>query len=292
MPNLYATVDEMKEANRDAIKSTTTKYDENLYRLADQTSRLIDVYCRRVFFPRLGTYFFNGEAEPQLWIPELVSLTSVSFSTDNGQNYTALTSSDYILTVSDDWNSQKSYNRIDIDVNSTTLSAWPRGQKSVKIVGVWGYADERDTAWQDTLDEVENSPLAAADLTLTVNDVDGANQYGVTPRISWGSLLRAEDEYIEVTAAPDTSANTAVIARAANGTVAASHAQDTQLDIWLPPKPVKDAMLIQAIKTFQRQAQGMGDARTLPDGGQMFYLKELDPEAQMKLSAYRKTAVG
>jgi hypothetical protein len=292
MPNLYATVDELKETNRDAIQTATTKYDENLYRLADQTSRLIDVYCRRVFFPRLGTYFFNGEAESQLWIPELVSVTSVSFSIDNGQNYTALTSSDYILTVSGDWNSQKSYNRIDIDVNSTALSAWPRGQKSVKIVGVWGYADDRDTAWQDTLDEVEDAPLTAAALLLTVNDVNGVNQYGVTPRISWGSLLRAEDEYLEVTAAPDTGNNTAVIARAANGTTAAEHVQDIQLDIWLPPKPIKDAMMIQAIKTFQRGAQGMGDARTLPDGGQMFYLKELDPEAQMKLSAYRKTAVG
>lgn len=293
MPNLYATVDEVKNTNVEAIRSSTTGYDATLYRFADQTSRLIDDYCRRTFYPRLGTYHFDGKGERELWVPDLVSITSVSFSIDNGQNYTALTSSDYIANVSGDWNSQRSYNRLDIDVNSTTLSSWSRGQKAIQVIGVWGFAEDRDTAWQDTLDEVENTTqIEATDLSLTVNDVDGANAFGVIPRISWGSLLRIGSEYIEVTAAPNVGANTAAISRAANGTTAAIHLQNVQIDHWMPPRAVKSAMEIQAIKTFMRGLQGMGDARTLPDGGQMFYLKELDPEAQMKLSKHRRTATG
>lgn len=291
MPNLYATAAELKLAVPDGIRSTVSKYDTLLTRLASGVSRWVDNECKRVFFPALAVRKFSGSGNNKLWVPDLISITAVEYSDDDGLTYTALTAGDYVATVAGDYNSPKSYTLLEIDYNSATLSAWPRGQRSIRITGIWGYADDRDHVWDDTGDTVQNNPLAAGGVSLIVNDVDGLDLYGVLARFQGGQILKIESEYIETSLAINTTANTIGVTRARNGTIDAAHAQNVAISVWRPPEPVREAVIIQAVRQMERGFQGFGDARSQPDVGQMFWFKQIDPEAASKLGPYRNPEI-
>lgn len=288
MPNLYATVAEVKAAGTEPARTTQDDYDGALAGVIDRVSRWIDSECKRVFYPTLATKYFSGRNSCELWVPDLVSITSVEISDDDGQTYTALTTNDYYATVAGDDNSPKSYSLLVVNVNSTALSYWPRGQRAIRIIGVWGYTDDRDKVWQDTGDTVENSPLTSGGTSLTVNDVDGLDIYGLLPRFQAGQVLKIESEFLE-TALPIVAAttNTIGLVRGVNGTAAAQHAQNTAISVWRPPAPIRDVTATLVIRQFQRALQAFGDARASADSSQLIYLNRADPESAAKLANYR-----
>ncbi len=321
MPNHYCTVDELKDVAPDAINSTTTQYDEVFYELARVISRRIDNATDRQFFPtvetrtytvrrrhhhRHGLHLIHGshlsghqfhehsDVDPSeiLTIDDIIEITTVSVSEDDGENYTALASTDFIPMRGNDDNTKKSYDILLID-RTGTQSSWPIGQKSVKIVGVWGMSDDRDRVFEDTLDEVENNPLAADGLTLTVNDVDGKDKWNLAPRISAGHILQIESELLEVITTDTASGvQSASIVRGVNGTTGASHATDVQIDKFMPPEPVKRACIIQAKRQFKRAQIGYVDAEAIPDFGSLTIVKNLDPMALDLLKPYKRLGYG
>lgn len=282
MPNAYATPTEIKAALPGSIRSTTTAYDAALLRLAGEVSRYVDNHCHRVFYPALATRYFHGRATRRQRVDDLLSITSVSISTDDGATYTALAGSDYFATVEGDPNSPKSYTHLELTVNGA-YGYWPAGQKSVKVVGVWAFADDRNICWEDSLDTVENNPLASGGTSVTVNDDDGVDLWGFTPRFQAGQLARIESEYVEVTAA---AATALTVVRARNGTAAAAHAQNVAIELWRPPEPVKQAVIIQLARGFARALQGFGDARAVPDLSTTIWTRALDPDVLTKLAHY------
>lgn len=283
MPNSYVTAHELKAALPDAIRQGQTKYDAELSRLASQVSRFVDNHTHKVFYPTLATRYFRGNGGCALRIGDWLSISSVAMSDDDGETYTALASTDWYASVEGDVNSPKSYTHLHVDVNGD-YSYFYRGQKSVKVVGVAAYVDDRDAAWEDSTDEVENNPLAAGDTSLTVNDVNGSSMWGLAPRFQPGQLYRIESEFIEGT---ETDGLTAVtIARARNGTTAAAHAQNTQIDLWRPPEPVKQAVIVQIVRGFMRALQGYGDGRAVPETSQILWTRALDPDAVSLLAPY------
>ena len=303
MPNLYATPNEYKTRLPDGIRATTTDYDEVIYRLLNMVSRAIDRWCGREFFPRAATRYYNGSGLPVLDIDDLISVTSISMSEDDGSTYTALESTDYILVrgghldpehpfshINAQWNYNHpgSYRAILMDENGN-YSEWSTGQKSVKLIGVFGYADDRDAAWEDSQDTVEDDPFGTSGTTMTVNDADGVDSWGFTPRFQVGQLARVGSEYFEVTST-DTSTNVLTVLPARNGSTAASHAQNAQIDLWRPPDPVKQACIIQAVRQTERGFQGFADARATPEIGQLFFMESLDPEVKALLDPYKATA--
>lgn len=284
--NLYATPTEIKEVIPDSIRSTTTTYDNLLYKLADRISRMIDRHCGRTFFPYIETRYFDGNGGTELWIPDLLELTTASYSTDLGNNYTDYTANDYILSASRNINGRGSYTRILGNLNSDAVTGYfPAGQRSVKIVGVWGTTDDRNTMWENTSDTVEDNPLSSSATSLTVNDVDGVDLWGITPRIEAGNILKIESEFLEVTAT-NTSTQVATVVRGRNGSTAAAHVVNTVIYAWRVAEDVKQAAIIQAIRSLERGFQGFGDTRGNTEFGQMFQLKQLDPEAQMLLQPW------
>ena len=293
MPNLYATEDELKAVAPDAIRSTSTQYDSLFVSLAERLSRWIDNYTQREFYPYLETRYFEGDAEDELWIDDLVEITSVSISTDGGTTYTALEDTDYIPMHGDDYNSLKSYTVLKVDINGT-LGSWPKGQKSVRVIGTWCFTDNRALFFEDTIDAVNHATgINVTDTTLKLNDVDGADKWGRTPRISSGQILRIEAEQMEVTATDTTTGvQTATVVRGVNGTTAAAHADTKQVDKFMPPEPLKQACIIQAIKQFKRGQVGFGYAEALPDLGRILHIKTIDPEALALLAPYAKLEYG
>src|SRR3989304_8893242 len=112
MPNLYATLAEVRSVAPDALVSSVTGYDPLFIRLASSISRWVDNHCKRVFYPVQDTRYYNGKGAKQLYVGDLFSVTSISFSSDNGQTYTALAATDYMLMLGKDYGPRGSYNKI------------------------------------------------------------------------------------------------------------------------------------------------------------------------------------
>jgi len=122
----------------------------------------------------------------------------------------------------------------------------------VTIGGFWGYHPDWANAW-DSVEIVGDTPLTDTATTLTVGtDIDGVDGWGFTPRISRGSLLRIEDEYLEVTAT-DTLLNTATVIRGVNGTTAAAHASAIAVEVFRVHEPVRRAVARQAAFLYARR---------------------------------------
>lgn len=287
MPNCYASLADIRAGMPDGIRATTTKYDALTLRLASEVSRAIDGWCNRTFYPQLATRYFNGSATSDLLVPDLITITSVAYSEDDGETYTTLLSTDYLATVCGDVNSKKSYDLLRVSALSDTLSTWPAGERSIRVVGVWAYADDRDTAWESSGDTSEDNPLSSSATTMTVNDADAEDAYGIPPIFSPGQLLRLESEYVEVGLRIDSSANTLSIVRGRNGTTAASHTQNTAIDIWRAPEPIRRACVIQVNRQMERGLQGFGDVRATDEIGAITYTRQWDPEAIALMSPYR-----
>jgi len=285
MPNLYATLDDIRNVAPDALLTATTSYDDLFLQISGTISRFIDRECNRVFYPQIATRYFAGSGEKVLYVGDLLSITSVAYSYDGGQNYTAMT--DYIAMKGDDFNALGSYDSLWIDENSTSINKWPKGQKSVRVVGTWGFAENRDDAWVGTADTVLDDPLLIDGTSLSVADVDGADIWGIAPRISVGSILQIESELAEVTATDTSSANTATIIRARNGSTAAEHSSTTTIQKWKVHDLANRACIIQAIRQFKRGQVAFGDAEAIFDTGKIMHIKTLDPEAVELLKRVR-----
>lgn len=276
MPNLYANLAEVRAVAPNSITAAVTGYDKLFVSLAERISRWIDDHCVRTFYPQLETRYFPGNGKPDIYLGDLVSVSEVAYSDDNGANYTALSESDYLLMSGNSYQTPGSYNRIHLAVDGA-LSWFPTGQKAIKVTGIWAYTLARADMFYSSTDTVENNPLAADGLAITVNDADGIDAFGNSPRFSRGQLLRIESEWVEV-ADVNTSTNVITVARGRNGTTAAAHAQNTPIDIFSPPPPVKQALIIQAIHQFKRGQAAYGDAEALPDQGKIMHIKSIDPE--------------
>ena len=285
MLNLYASPTEIKAAMPTGIQATTTTYDSLLLRLASEASRFVDRYCGRVFFPRLATRYFNAKGKTSLKVGDLLSVTTVSVSNDNGATYTELVEADFRTTRWGDHNDPRTWTHLEIDPNSTQ-GTWPIGYRAVKVVGVWAYADDRDTAWENSTDDVLNNPLAAGGVTLNVTDADGPDALGLTPRFQPGQLLRMGSEFVYGSAVVASTTNQVTIVRGCNGSVDAAHLLAVQIDIWRPPEPVKQASIISILRLLERGLQGFGDSRANAELGTMIYLRALDPEARALLDPY------
>lgn len=293
MPNCHITPTEIKAAMPDGLRTYTTKYDGLLMRLAGMISQHVDRRCRRVFSPWYGARSFNGSGDEQLWVPDLLALVSVELSQDAGATYTALAATDYIATVGGDYNDRRAYTMLVLDDNGD-YSDWNKGQRSVRITGWWGYADDRDAAWEDT-GLVLAGNYTAGGTTLSVADASLKDTWGIETALHAGRLARVDDEAFEVTGITGggTGNDSVVVVGARNGTTAANHSTSDRVSIWRAPEPVRQACIIQAVRQLERGLQGFGDARATPETGELFFIKALDPEAEGLLrGGYVREGVG
>lgn len=155
---------------------------------------------------------------------------------------------------------------------------------TVQVTGTWGRHPNYDEAWQ-AVDTVQDNPLTSSATTLTVTDVDGIDEIGLTPRISRGDLLRIESEFMTVTAT-DTDTDTATVRRGVFGSTAAEHAQGASVDVWRVDEALRRGVARQAGFMFARQ--GSYTTTEIDQmGREVRYPNDLLPELENILQDYQ-----
>lgn len=220
---------------RTQIKATTTADDSVVWGLIQQASRRVDSFFRSqrpLFAPYHETRVLelNGlridSTRNFLMLPyPLLSIATISI---NGTDVTAYAS------VYPNTTSASPYYVIQLDSGYSWYDYTPPTSgntlvSTVSIHGTWGYHPNWSQAWAslDTL----SANITSTATTLTVSDVDGADQYGNTPRFSAGNIIRIDNEYMLVTAT-NTTTNALTVIRGYNGQTAVAHTSTTAVYVY------------------------------------------------------------
>lgn len=133
----------------------------------------------------------------------------------------------------------------------------PTAPLQVSVPGIWGFHREGLGAWRavDALAATINSGATS----ITVADVDGADEYGMTPRLSPGDLLRIDNdtgtpEYLEVISTNRTT-DAVPVRRGVNGTTPDGHSETTTVYRWQVEEPVRYAVARQAALMYSRRGK-------------------------------------
>jgi hypothetical protein len=122
---------------------------------------------------------------------------------------------------------------------------------TLTITGIWGIHRDYLHAWVKVDDITNVGGITDSATSMTVADVDGVDQYGATPRISTGNVLRVGTEYMDVSAT-DTATNTITLIRGVNGSTAASHNQGDDVDVWQVEESVRHVVARQSGLMYAR----------------------------------------
>ena len=126
-------------------------------------------------------------------------------------------------------------------------------QQVIPVTGVWGYHEDYDRAWVDSLDAVSGSAgMTANATTFAVADADGAPEDRSDARFQAGQLIRIESEYLLVRAV-DYTTNALTVKRACNETTASIHAGGTAIALYRPMETIEQAALRLATWAYRQK---------------------------------------
>jgi hypothetical protein len=259
--SLYGDLTQLKDESMLSDPAGGTTFDDALFRFLLAVSESVDDYCNRFFFPHVATKTFDGTADPQLGVPDLISVTTL-LSDDDGSYETTWAATDYQLLPqnageSTHWTFPHHAVRVR---NRGTKSQFDRGQSRFQIAGTWGYRE---------FVEISGSSLTSA---LTASVVTVPVTAGTDFAI--GQTILVESEWMLVT---DVSGNNLTVTRPLNGSTGATHADTTGVSIVRWPAPVERATLINTARIWSRST-----------AFEPFYVDvDLDSDVRMLLDAYR-----
>lgn len=227
--------------------SEDTAEDSRLRLALAAATTLIQRYAGRQFVPRQATlaHSVNREDAARLLLTDdLLALTSVT----NGDGSTIAPEDIQVLAGG----MLALINGVAFNYDATPVNA-------LEVAGIWGWHDDWGQAWLTSGDSVQNNPLSSSATSLTVSDADGVDGNGQTPRFQVGQLLSIEAEYVRVTVV-NTATNVLTVQRGVNGTTAASHAQNTAIAVYSPPRDAELLCLRVAAWLYQEPNTVNGNA--------------------------------
>lgn len=118
-------------------------------------------------------------------------------------------------------------NRIRLRSGQIWLESDYGPEQAISVSGWWGYHDRYTAAWESA-GAVQDNPLTAAAVTVTLADVAGREA---------GELLRIDDELMLIEAV-DGVAKKLTVQRGFNGTAAVQHAADSLIRCYVNPGTV------------------------------------------------------
>jgi hypothetical protein len=243
--------------------------DDELFQLLLSVSDWVDHYCNRHFYPRTDTLVFDGRGTVQLLVPDLISITSLK--EDGNADLTF----NETWATSDYWSQPNNaaptqhwggpYTALKARAEGDKADGFVTGEQNFQIIGVWGYGQYSEDSGTD-LDD------ASMDTTKTTVAVDDGTQFEI------GQTALIGTEQMLVTGI---SSNNLTVTRALNGSTAAAHADNSDINILRWPASVERAALVQTARIWTRSA----------DFEPFFVDSDLDTDVRLLLEPYRKTAV-
>lgn len=151
----------------------------------------------------------------------------------------------------------------------------------VLVTGIWGYHSDYANAWAqvDALAAEQDATTGS----FTVVDVDGADPYGITPRISQGALVKIGSEF-ELVTDTDSALNTVTASRHWNGSTAAIHAIAAPVYVWQVEEPIRRIVARQAALMAARR--GAFQVETVDGVGVVSYPQDLLTELKDVVQEY------
>ncbi|HXG36524.1 MAG TPA: hypothetical protein VNL15_06120 [Dehalococcoidia bacterium] len=252
MPNLYASLADIK-ATLGGITGTTR--DAELLSLLEDISRAIDEETGRHFYSVIATRLYDGSGNDKLWLfDDLISVTTLKVDEDGDLVYekTLTANTDYWL-YPDNPLANTPYYRIDINPESSNISAFPSGRRRVQLVGKFGYSEETQSA----------GTLGAAILNATDTSVTMLAGHSVNA----GDTIIVDSEQMYVSAV---ATNTLTVTRGVNGTTAAAHSNGAAVSKRRYPRPIERAVLLQVARFHQEGQTGFSGQLASPELGSHF----------------------
>lgn len=275
MPNLYADTGQFARRFANAATLDTADLAEVLTVL-EASSRAIDDYCDRHFYTQTATRVFNGDGCTSMWIPDLVSATTVKLDEDeDGTFETTLTTSDYRLIRAGHWDVDGTP-KTKIELKSSgAIGAFQPTARLLQIVGSWGYTADTEVTGATLGENLDDSETG-----IDVNDGTLFDR---------GQTLLIDSEQMYITSI---STNTLTVVRGVNGTTAVAHTDTDQAIyryVYVPE--VVEATLAQAARIWKRRETAYANVIQNPLTGAMEQFKGLDPDVQLILSAMRRVVL-
>lgn len=175
-----------------------------LDRIGEQASRLVDLWTKRRFYPRIATWYYSPRVTDRLYVDDLLSVTTLKTDADGDRTYeTTWAGTDYDLRPFNQGDVLAPYTQITL--TPSTSKTFPTLEKSVELAAKFGYYEET-VALTATVSGAHNDSVTA----LTVSAV---------AEFSVGQILKIGTEYMRVDALKSGSLT---VARGVNGSTAAS----------------------------------------------------------------------
>lgn len=276
MPNVYCHMGTIKDAGSLGITGTT--YDDQLLRIAEESSRMIDKYCERFFYIYEGTFYQDGAGERCIFDFDVQSISTMLLDTDGDGTYetsTDLTTApvDFFLYP------QNVTPKTRIEANPCgTIGHLAAGiMNGIKITGVFGYGNDWPTNYYHTATTVVGVDLTSTATSLAVST--GSSFYG-------GMTLRIDTEQMYVKDTP--TGTTLSVTRAVNGTSAVTATISTAIIIYDYPQAIAQACLIQTTRSWKRRESGFVNTIINTDMGNIQVFKGLDPDVKEIINQYRR----
>ena len=211
------------------LKETDTSADTDLRLALEKASHLIESLTGRRYCPFLETrsLTIDGSNPRELILPDdLLELISINAERQ-------ILSGDTVRRVP---------SRADLPASVLILNEGEVFNGEVSITGIWGWHDRWTRAWRKSGDHIVDIDVTADAIWIQVDDVDGEDQDGISPRFQVGQLLRVENEYLRLSAI-DHASNRLQVMRGAQGTVAVSHAESAPIEIYGAASAIRDLCL-------------------------------------------------
>jgi hypothetical protein len=261
---------------RSTVKSrlgiTDTNDDTAIDSVIESVSRQIDQFCNRRFFAAIETRYFTARSGVMCPVDDLLSVTTLATDDNADRTYSnSWAATDYELEPVNAALKSPPQPYTSIVVTPNGVEAFGTDRRAVKVVGLWGYYDQRTTSTATLAEDLDTSETAV--------DVSSGTAFEV------GQTIRVDTEQMYISAI---STNTLTVTRAVNGTTAAAHSNGAAISVYQYPV-ISEVALLQATRLFRRKDAPFGVVGVADFGS--VRISRLDPDVREMLAPFIRYVV-
>ena len=286
LQTVYATLDQLRA--RFSVAPADTSDDARLFSKLRAASAQIDRYTARTFAPVLATRLFDWRNANTILFrgEDLLLLQQLINGDGNVIDPAAIIQLGGINGPL--WG-------VEINVaKGAFLNYITTKTRALSVSGIWGWHDDYANAWKPSGDTVSVFSMTTADTTVTVNNVTGADGWGLVPRFQVGQLISIDTEYMQITSVNSGTGTLGVI-RGTNGTLITVHIISAPISVYVPPVDVTEICLrwaawLTRLEDSGEFGQTSGQTADASSGG-IHVPMQIPPDIQAELAPLVKLAV-